>query len=190
MDPAIVSQIESTVHAAIAEGLQPLKITGYIITTGFVFIGLFAVAWIQNKAAAVVSRATLRFTGELNKELERYKTVLSYGTGILLPRLEAYRELWARTEPVRPTRKDAITVQEKDWLWDSLTTWYYQKGNGLLLSIKARDLLFNARGHLKSQAASDYEIKTAFSDLRTCLKNDVKIYEELEGDVEGKTKPF
>lgn len=114
MDSTIVSQIQSSVHAAITEGLQPLTITGWIITIGLLLIGLFTVTWVQKIAAAVVSRATLSLTGELNKELERYKTVLSYGTGILLPRLEAYRDLWARTEPVKPTREDVITVQEKD----------------------------------------------------------------------------
>jgi hypothetical protein len=77
---------------------------------------------------------------------------LHYRTEILLPRLDAYKALWAATDIVRPTRQGAISTKEKEKLRQTLTSWYYNNGNGIFLSIVAERDFRDARQALNGEA--------------------------------------
>ena len=120
---------------------------------------------------------------EATKAIEtEFGESLHYRTEILFPRLEAYKTLWAATEIVRPTREEAITAEEKKKLRQTLTSWYYDKGNGIFLSFEAGRHFREARAALDEK--TDGEIKRLFSMLRETLKSDVRVYEEADAKVD------
>ena len=95
-------------------------------------------------------------------------------------RSPAYLELWQLTVKTSPSKTRALSQQEKDDLFDSLTTWYYDKGNAIFLSVAATDLFLKARGMLKESNSSDQETTDAFSKLRTQLKVDMGVYSDQD----------
>jgi hypothetical protein len=107
---------------------------------------------------------------------------LHYRTEILLPRLGAYKTLWTATEIVRPTRQEAISAEEKKKLRQTLTSWYYDEGNGIFLSFEAGRDFREARTALDEK--TDGDIKKLFSKLRETLKKDVRVYEEADTEVD------
>jgi hypothetical protein len=143
-------------------------------------------ATLQLGSGKELSSFTENLRGSIATQLETVRTKLQedlyYRTEVLLPRLEAYKLLWELTYVVRPTRKDAITQQEKENLRTELTRWYYEKGYGICLSLEAGILWRDARNSLVDQ--SDDKVKDKFSALRTQLKKDIKVYGELEANFE------
>jgi hypothetical protein len=68
-------------------------------------------------------------------------------------RLSAYRRLWTLTEVARPTRMDPggqgpLTRKEAGTLHETLTGWYYEKGQGMLLTLATRDMYLEAKKRL------------------------------------------
>jgi hypothetical protein len=69
-------------------------------------------------------------------------------------RRAAYSQLWALTEVARPTRlgeeegKGPLTPRERKALYDAMTSWYYQDGNGMLLEKSTRELYLAAKHNL------------------------------------------
>src|SRR5437588_11994543 len=55
-------------------------------------------------------------------------------------RIEAYRRLWSVMEAARPSRLDPpesagpITAAQARTLYDDMTAWYFENGNGMLLT--------------------------------------------------------
>jgi len=141
---------------------------------------------IRGGIAAEVASSTENLKGELARDLAALQASLDedvqFKTGVLLPRLDAYRSLWSMTYVVRPTRKDPILDQEKVQLEADMTTWYYHSGNGIFLSLEAGKLWRAARRTLSSP--DDKTIKDAFSELRTRLKLDIKVYGPVEASTE------
>ena len=94
---------------------------------------------LQLTSAKELASFTENIRATVSTELETIKSQLQedlyYKTQILAPRLEAYKQLWALTYVVRPTREGSLTMEEKTALRDRLTSWYYESGNGICLSL-------------------------------------------------------
>ena len=99
---------------------------------------------------------------------------------LLQPKLEAYRALWHLMRRASPSDRVPLTVEECKELDTRLTDWYYEKGNGIFLSVSARDLLLEAKQVLSQFDGSSEktlaDIKAKLSKLRQVLKNDLGVY--------------
>jgi hypothetical protein len=146
-----------------------------------------AIESIKGSIAIDVASSTESLKAVIATYLATFQSSLTeavqFKTGILLPRIEAYKSLWAMTYVVRPTRKDLIADFEKTKLGEDMTAWYYNAGNGIFLSTEAGELWRTARSSL-SNLDDDKIIKDAFSDLRTQLKIDIRVYGEVEAEKE------
>jgi hypothetical protein len=117
-------------------------------------------------------------------------------------RMTAYGRLWAITEVARPTRiefeNNPLSTQERQSLHDTMTSWYYADGNGMLLNGVTKTVYLAAKSNLvcpddKMQpAAVGEELKDRSADeveqlrgqlsirqlslLRTQMKTDLAIY--------------
>jgi len=141
---------------------------------------------IKGRIAVEIASSTELLKGELANDLATLQASLTediqFKTRTLLPRLEAYKSLWAMTYVVRPTRKEPITDREKIQLGDDMTAWYYDTGNGIFLSLEAGKLWRTARRSLST--ADDKVITEAFSALHTQLKLDIRVYGLVEAGTE------
>lgn len=141
---------------------------------------------IKGNIAKEVATSTERIRGELAKDLATFESTLTenvqFKTEILLPRLEAYKSLWAMTYIVRPTREEPITDAEKIQFTEEMTAWYYKLGNGIFLSLEAGSLWRQARRSLATE--DDEAIKESFKTLRTQIKLDIKVYGTEEAGTE------
>ena len=141
---------------------------------------------VRNEYAKDLSLFTEYLKGDLSRDMAQLQASLQedvyYKTEIFLPRLEAYKALWELTFVVRPTRKEPLSQGEKDGLRHDMTVWYYKSGYGICLSLKGGRLWRIARHSLAR--GSDRKIKCAFSALKTCLKEDIKVYGELDAKTE------
>lgn len=142
---------------------------------------------IKGDIAKEVASSTELVRGGLAKDLAKFESILAedvqFKVEILLPRIEAYKSLWAMTFVVRPTRKEPITEAEKTQLTEDMTDWYYKTGNGIFLSLEAGKLWRQAR---RSLSTDDNEAtKKVFSTLRTQIKIDIRVYglEEAETEI-------
>jgi hypothetical protein len=67
-------------------------------------------------------------------------------------RLESYGKLWALMEIASPHREDVgeepISADERRELHHSVTSWYYQDGNGMLLNRDTRQMYLTAKYNL------------------------------------------
>jgi len=119
--------------------------------------------------------------------LERLKGQLQLGRAIAPKRASAYGELWQLTEPLSPSRPDEISLEEREKLRETLTSWYYDKGNALYLSLNASDLFLKGRRLLaKESTARAKEVTDAFSSLRTQMKVDIGVYSDKDAKVQLK----
>jgi hypothetical protein len=102
--------------------------------------------------------------------------------GLLRDRLHAYQSLWASLEVVAPTLKDPLTDVVREKLEKDLRSWYYNEGNGIFLSASSQVQFLHARKVLRGEESpsTDQDLREAFSELRTRLKNDIKIYGRAE----------
>ncbi len=130
--------------------------------------------------------ATEEIKGDIAKDLAAFESDLTEKVQvkieILLPRIEAYKLLWALTYMVRPTRTEAVTDSEKNQIDEEMTKWYYNFGNGIFLSTEAGKLWRQARSSLVTD--TDDVIKDKFSSLRTQIKLDVSVYGQEEAETE------
>jgi hypothetical protein len=126
-----------------------------------------------------VASDTERLKAELSSNIETLKSQLqkdvSFATQVFTPRLTAYTSLWAKTYPARFARVQPVTAEERAMFKDELTRWYYEGGNGIFLSPEATELWFKARDTLSGEQ-SEEQMRRAFSDLRSRLKNDIEAY--------------
>ena len=117
-------------------------------------------------------------------------------------RMTAYGRLWALTEVARPTRiefeNNPLSKQERQSLHESMTSWYYADGNGMLLSGVTKSVYLAAKSNLvcpddkmqppavgeelKDRSANEIEQLRGqlsirqLSLLRTQMKTDLAIY--------------
>jgi hypothetical protein len=141
---------------------------------------------IKGNIAAEVGSSTTRLQATMAEQLAKLQATLTqdvqFRIETLLPRLEAYKSLWAMTYVVRPTRNESITEPEKAKLREDMGSWYYNAGNGIFLSLDAGKRWRAARSSLEK--LDDDKIKLAFSRLRTQLKVDIQVYEALDAETD------
>jgi hypothetical protein len=121
-------------------------------------------------------------------------------------RFDAYAALWSALELASPLRQltgeGPITPDERRKLYKCLTSWYYAKGNGMLLSETARNIYLRAKENLvcavddlKPESLRDEALASddpdavrgwasmrQFSLLRTQLRGEIEIYTRPYGE--------
>lgn len=121
-------------------------------------------------------------------------------------RLDSYSQLWALMEIARPTRLSDVdeggplTRDEAKKLSRKAAHWYFDEGNGMLLTEPTRALYFQARKNLAEYAAGEGEnwepagvrIMRQFSLLRTQMKLDIDRYGTfgLEAEIDEDDRNF
>lgn len=105
---------------------------------------------------------------------------------LLEPQLEAYRNLWSLMDIASPSLTNEFTEAERRKLEDGFRAWYYEKGNGIFLSVESRGLLVEAKQYLLDTAIPTSQIRAKLSALRSQLKNDIGVYGKE--DIKSPTK--
>jgi hypothetical protein len=95
-------------------------------------------------------------------------------------RLPSYKTLWEHQEIFSPTLNLDLTAQQRKEREDKLRTWYYIDGNGIFLSHAATTCYLEALACLRKEGEETKIINDAFSDLRTQMKEDMRIYNSEE----------
>lgn len=116
----------------------------------------------------------------LNRRLEHDKSDESIRQQIAESRAATYLSLWQLTAEIDAVDGKSMTPEAIEKLLDKVTTWYYQKGNGLYLSHQATTLFLECRGMLKKASLDVAQIKSGFSRLRTQLKQDIGVYDDQQ----------
>jgi len=145
--------------------------------------------WVGIAVTAVLSLAALYFGHNLNR---RRREALD--AAVDEKRFPAYAGLWEKTKVASPTRATALSAAERAELFDDLTDWYYEGGNGMLLSRQTRNIYLKAKTNLVCAAdklvprslAKRPGIETdaerskvsvgQLSLLRTSMRADLKIF--------------
>jgi hypothetical protein len=67
-------------------------------------------------------------------------------------RISAYGALWEATFPARPSRwkheGEVLDSKERRALWDVMSKWYFDAGNGMLMTQDTRSLYFAVKDNL------------------------------------------
>jgi hypothetical protein len=147
--------------------------------------------WIGIAVTAVLGLAGLYFANSL-----RLRTRAEVEAGVAEKRFAAYAALWAHTKMASPMRGAPLTADERKDLYNKLTDWYYDDGNGMLLTERTRNIYLNAKKNLtcptedlvpeslaeqvaregdavRGQASIDQ-----LSLLRTSMRADIRIFTE------------
>ena len=131
----------------------------------------------------VVSKDVDALRHELIRQVEKIFDMsdeeFARATEILIPRLEAYKQLWEITESIHDI-SGSLEPAVKDNILADLNAWYFENGNGLFLSSNASDILRTAIRAMNTASLSD--AKARFSELRVQLKNDIGLYDEIESE--------
>ena len=145
--------------------------------------------------------AVLTLVGLYLANSVRRKTQAEIAAAVTEKRFDAYAALWEVTKTASPMREvigeEALTTpEERRMIYDTLTDWYYEKGNGMLLSEETRNIYLTAKENLicaveeiepqslgsrvGESPAPDVERGRAsvrqFSLLRTAMRGDILIY--------------
>ena len=115
-------------------------------------------------------------------------------------RFDSYAKLWAEFKVASPLRRvtgeGPLSQDERHTLYGKLTNWYYDSGNGMLLSQETRNIYLVAKENLicgvdalkpaslqkKVQASKEPDADRGsasirqFSLLRTAMRGDIAIY--------------
>lgn len=150
--------------------------------------------WTGIAVTAVLTIVGLYFASSL-----RLKTRAEVEKGVAEKRFDAYAALWAHTKIASPMRGSPLNETERVWLYKTLTDWYYDEGNGMLLTEQTRNIYLNAKRNLTcpddelvpetlarhilgSQAEREALRGQASIDqlslLRTSMRADVRIFTE------------
>ena len=78
----------------------------------------------------------------------RRKTRAEVEANVAEKRFSAYAALWAKTKNASPMRSAPLTAAERSLLYDGLTDWYYEGGNGMLLTEQTRNIYLLAKRNL------------------------------------------
>jgi hypothetical protein len=111
-------------------------------------------------------------------------------------RLPAYASLWKTTKVASPMRAGPLTAQERRALFDEMTDWYYDGGQGMLMTEQTRNIYLTAKRNLTCADADVVPESVAhriaqegeeargqmsidqLSLLRTSMRADVEIFTE------------
>jgi hypothetical protein len=150
--------------------------------------------WVGIAVTAVLTLVGLYFANSL-----RLRTRAEIEKGVAEKRFEAYAKLWAHTKVASPMRGSPLTETERKDLYRALTDWYYDDGNGMLLTEQTRNIYLNAKRNLTSPdidlvpetlatrvlaANTDRELIRGqasidqLSILRTSMRADIRIFTE------------
>jgi len=99
--------------------------------------------WAGIAITAVLTIVGLYFANSL-----RLRTRADVERGVAEKRSTAYAALWAHTKVASPTRASPLTEGERACLYRTLTDWYYDDGNGMLLTEQTRNIYLNAKRNL------------------------------------------
>jgi len=75
----------------------------------------------------------------------RLKTRAEVNANVAEKRFAAYAALWAQTKIASPMRGTPLTPAERSHLYEKLTDWYYDDGNGMLLTEGTRNIYLRRR---------------------------------------------
>jgi hypothetical protein len=142
--------------------------------------------WVGVATTGVLGAAGLYFANSVRRraraELDREVTA---------KRFAAYGAMWSALEKASPMARRRII--DRRGLFEDLTSWYYQGGNGMLLSPAARSIYLTAKENLLCQPEAfvpararaaveeadserDRLVIRQFSLLRTAMRGDVALY--------------
>jgi hypothetical protein len=99
--------------------------------------------WVGIAITAVLTIVGLYFANSL-----RLRTRAEVEKGVAEKRFTAYAALWAHTKVASPMRASPLTAGERACLYRTLTDWYYDDGNGMLLTEQTRNIYLNAKRNL------------------------------------------
>jgi hypothetical protein len=99
--------------------------------------------WVGIAVTAVLTLVGLYFANSL-----RLRTRAEIEKGVADKRFAAYAKLWAYTKVASPMRGSPLTENERADLYTALTDWYYDDGNGMLLTEQTRNIYLNAKRNL------------------------------------------
>lgn len=145
--------------------------------------------WVGLAITAVLTLVGLYFANSL-----RLKTRAEIEAAVAEKRFAAYARLWAATKVASPMRGAPLTLAERSDLYDALTDWYYDDGDGMLLTEPTRNIYLRAKKNLTCSA--DEFIPASLADelagsddaargqasidqlslLRTSMRADLRIY--------------
>jgi hypothetical protein len=107
--------------------------------------------WVDVGVTAVIT-AALGVAGLYFANSIRRRTNQETQLNVAAKRFEAYAALWAETKAAAGMRaltgQGALTLDERRRLAERLTDWYYDKGNGMLLSEETRKVFLEAKHNL------------------------------------------
>lgn len=138
---------------------------------------------LANKREAEIKEAAEVRTETIKSQLARD---LGISMDLAKVRQPAYKALWSMMETVSLSRANPLTREDRQQFDHELTSYYYNDGNALFLSIKASDLLLKAKGLLRqsSPSVSNDDIRAAFSALRTQMKLDLAVYSANDAQIQ------
>jgi hypothetical protein len=113
----------------------------------------------------------------------RQQALLARLPAIFNQRFQAYAELLPLTDCGSESQPKDLTHARREELADSLRSWYYRGGAGLLLSGRTLQQFEKARGRLLDQSANASDVRQELSRLRSDLKIDLGVSQSRERDV-------
>ncbi len=99
--------------------------------------------WVGIAVTTILTLVGLYFANSL-----RLRTRAEIEKGVAEKRFAAYAKLWAHTKVASPMRGSPLTENERSDLYTTLTDWYYDDGNGMLLTEQTRNVYLNAKRNL------------------------------------------
>jgi hypothetical protein len=145
--------------------------------------------WVGIVVTALLTGAALFFGNSL-----RLKMRSEVEANVAEKRFAAYAALWATTKDASPMRGAPLTPIERSQLFNKLTDWYYDGGQGMLLTEPTRNIYLRAKKNLTcpieelvpeslaKQVARDGDAVRGqasidqLSLLRTSMRADIRIY--------------
>jgi hypothetical protein len=148
--------------------------------------------WAGIATTGVLGAAGLYFANSVQR-----RTRADLDRAVAEKRFAAYGAMWAKLEVASPMSEvvadgDAEPI-DRQALFDDLTRWYYENGNGMLLSRNTRNIYLAAKENLVckpkdfrpakdhdivkgNDKARDGLIRRQLSLLRTSMRGDIAIY--------------
>ncbi|MGH2933892.1 MAG: hypothetical protein ACRDL2_05175, partial [Gaiellaceae bacterium] len=126
----------------------------------------------------------------------RLRTREEVKSAVASKRLPAYASLWEMTKVASPMRGRPLSSEERSGLFDEMTDWYYDGGQGMLLTEQTRNIYLTAKRNLtcadgdllpssvalrvtkEGDAARGQASIDQLSLLRTSMRADVEIFTE------------
>ncbi len=144
--------------------------------------------WVEIAVTALLGFGALYYANNLGR-----RTRAELETKVAEKRLPAYEALWQETKVVSPMREAPLRDDELSKLFDDLTDWYYDGGNGMLLTQDSRNIYLKAKRNLTCpidevvptlpagaaedrKAARRRAVIDQFSLLRTSMRADLAIF--------------